>query len=262
MKKVIFSILLASFYNIAFAQKDTIPVVAKYSAVMIPMRDGVKLYTVIRSPVDITNPQPIYLNRTPYGAISIPPDSVVRSKQKGFIGFYISQDIRGRWKSEGRKQLHQPVIHTTEKGAVDESTDTWDTIDWLIKNLKGHNGRIGMFGTSYGGWLTLAGAIDPHPALKAVIEHAGMADLWLGDDFYHNGAFRLSYGFEYTFMMEADSNFNFGNSDLYDWYFKLGSLKNVNDKYLYNSIPAWNEFVNHPNYDSFWKKNSPLSYMP
>jgi uncharacterized protein len=230
MKKFWLQIILSIYFFSAAAQTDTLPIVAKYTAVMIPMRDGVKLYTVIFSPVEITEPVPIGLIRTPYGALSIPKDSVARSSRKGPWWFSVSQDIRGRNNSEGQKQLHQPIIHATQKEAVDESTDTWDTIDWLVKNLKGNNGRVGLTGTSYPGWLALVGAIDPHPALKLVVEHAGMADLWLGDDFYHNGAFRLSYAFEYTYMMEIWHNFEFPQNDHYDWNLNVGPLRNINDK--------------------------------
>jgi predicted acyl esterase len=162
-------------------------------------------------------------------------------------------------------QIHQPLIHATQKGAVDESTDTWDAVDWLIKNIPNNNGKAGIYGISYPGWLALVGSVDPHPALKAASEQACMGDLFLGDDFHHNGAFRLSYGMEYTYEVEfdktTDSDFPFPQFDLYDWYIKLGSLKNVNEKYFHNNIPTWNNFVKHPNYDEFWQKNSPLSYV-
>jgi putative CocE/NonD family hydrolase len=134
-----------------------------------------------------------------------------------------------------------------------------------MKNLKGNNGKAGILGISYGGWLALVGAVDPHPALKASSEQACMSDLYLGDDFHHNGAFRLSYGMEYTYELEfdktTDSDFPFPQYDLYDWYLNLGSLKNVNEKYFHNKIPTWNNFVKHPDYDSFWQKNSPLNYI-
>ncbi|MEK7225721.1 MAG: CocE/NonD family hydrolase, partial [Bacteroidota bacterium] len=181
----------------------------------------------------------------------------------GYI--FVFQDIRGKYRSEGKMEIHQPLIHSTQKGAIDESTDTWDTVDWLIKNVKGNNGKAGIYGISYPGWLALVGAVDPHPALKASSEQACMGDLFLGDDFHHNGAFRLSYGMEYTYEVEfdktTDSDFPFPQFDLYDWYLKLGSLKNVNEKYFHNKIPTWNNFVQHPNYDAFWQKNSPLNYV-
>lgn len=247
----------------------------KKTTFMIPMRDGIKLHTVIFSPVGATHALPVLLQRTPYGAngSSIPDDSTLDVQSFGtYLGvmlkegyFLVSQDIRGKYKSEGKMEIHQPLIHAIQKGAIDESTDTWDTVDWLMKNLKGNSGKAGLFGISYGGWLALVGAVDPHPALKASSEQACMSDLFLGDDFHHNGAFRLSYGMEYAYEIEfdktTDSYFPFPQFDLYDWYLKLGSLKNVNSKYFHNKIPTWNNFVKHPDYDSFWQKNSPLNYV-
>jgi len=264
MYKYIFLLLLTT--SASKAQEITTYTKKIY---MIPMRDGVKLYTVVLSPLNNTKPLPILIRRTPYGAdIS---DSTVslaffhgssNMASEGYI--FVIQDVRGKYKSEGTMVIHQPLIHATKKGAVDESTDTYDAIDWLIKNIPNNNGRAGIYGVSYPGWLALVGAVDPHPALKASSEQACMADLFLGDDFHHNGAFRLSYGLEYTYGVEAakgGSAFQFPQYDLYDWYLQLGSLKNVNAKYFHNKIPTWNNFVQHPNYDDFWKKDSPLNYV-
>lgn len=240
---------------------------------MVPMRDGVKLFTVIIEPVNATAALPILIERTPYGAdIPIPADTSVSLKnwtsvasmaKEGYI--FVFQDIRGKYKSEGTMQIHQPIVHLVKKGAIDESTDTWDTVDWLVKNVRNNNGKAGIYGVSYPGWLALVGAVDPHPALKASSEQACMGDLFLGDDFHHNGAFRLSYGMEYTYEVEydktTDSDFPFPQYDLFDWYRQLGSLKNVNEKYFHGKVPTWNNFVQHPNYDSFWQSNSTLSYV-
>lgn len=260
--------------NLCIAQTDRISLYKKTSF-MIPMRDGIKLHTVIFSPMGASNALPVLLQRTPYGAIgsNAPDDSSISVEAFGNYyssmlkeGYFIVfQDIRGKYKSEGKMEIHQPLIHATQKGAIDESTDTWDTVDWLIKNVEGNNGKAGIFGISYPGWLALVGAVDPHPALKASSEQACMGDLFLGDDFHHNGAFRLSYGMEYTYEVESDkttdSDFSFPQFDLYDWYLKLGSLKNVNEKYFHNKIPTWNNFIQHPNYDAFWQTNSPLQYV-
>jgi putative CocE/NonD family hydrolase len=205
--------------------------------------------------------------------VGLPADNMVYSIPPGFANsnmaaegyIFIIQDIRGKYLSEGKMEIHQPLIHATQKGGIDESTDTWDTIDWLIKNIPNNNGKAGIAGISYPGWLALVGAVDPHPALKASSEQACMGDLFLGDDFHHNGAFRLSYGMEYSYGVEfdhtKDSDFPFPQFDLFEWYLHLGSLKNVNEKYFHNKIPTWNNFVRHPNYDSFWQKNSPLNYV-
>jgi putative CocE/NonD family hydrolase len=268
MKKLFALLICICILKSVWAQPDTISSY-RLTTAMIPMRDGVKLFTSILTPVNSKHPVPILIQRTPYGA-TLPRDFnpvdvpyLSGMAKEGYI--FVAQDIRGKYKSEGSMQIHQPLVHATQKGAVDESTDTWDTIDWLIKNTENNNGKAGIFGISYPGWLALVGAVDPHPALKAASEQACMGDLFLGDDFHHNGAFRLSYGMEYSYEVEfdrtKDSNFPFEQFDLYDWYLKLGSLKNVNEKYFHNKIPTWNSFVQHPNYDSYWQKNSPLNYV-
>ena len=275
MRKIFTAFFVCSaLLQICFAQTDSIRLYKKTS-VMIPMRDGVRLHTVILIPIGASASLPVLLQRTPYGAAGSnePDDSTFGVQAFGsYYGsmlkegyFMVFQDIRGKYKSEGKMEIHQPLVHATKKGGVDESTDTWDTVDWLIKNIEGNNGKAGIVGISYPGWLALVGAVDPHPALKASSEQACMGDLFLGDDFHHNGAFRLSYGMEYSYEIEADkttdSNFPFPQYDLFDWYLKLGSLKNVNEKYFHNKIPTWNNFVQHPNYDTFWQTNSPLQYV-
>ena len=268
MKKLFALFVFIIILKTGWTQPDTISSY-RLTTTMIPMRDGIKLFTSILTPVNSKHPVPILIQRTPYGA-TVPPGfnpvnvSYLSSMAKeGYI--FVVQDIRGKYKSEGTMQIHQPLVHATQKGTVDESTDTWDTIDWLIKNTENNNGKAGIFGISYPGWLALVGSVDPHPALKASSEQACMGDLFLGDDFHHNGAFRLSYGMEYSYEIEfdktKDSDFPFEQFDLYDWYLKMGSLKNVNEKYFHNKIPTWNSFVQHPNYDSYWQKNSPLNYV-
>ena len=265
MSKACFYVLVLLLAGTAQAQTIT---AYNKQEVMIPMRDGVRLYTVILTPKEKTGPLPFLITRTPYSA-SVGDDydilkssSMASLAEVGYI--FVRQDIRGKYKSEGKMQIHQPIAHLKQKGAIDESTDTYDAIDWLVKNIKNNNGKAGIMGISYPGWLALVGAVDAHPALKAASEQACMGDLFLGDDFHHNGAFRLSYGFEYTYMVEAgkaSSAFPFQQYDLYDWYLRLGSLRNVNSKYFHGTIPTWNDFVNHPNYDELWQQNSPLSYV-
>lgn len=266
MKKIILFLFLIISARDSFTQSIT---AYNKQDIMIPMRDGVKLHTVIFTPKENTAPLPILIQRTPYGA-SVSEDYNILNvpffsnmAKEGYI--FVFQDIRGKYKSEGTMQIHQPITHLKQKGSIDESTDTWDAVDWLVKNLPNNNNKVGILGISYPGWLALVGAIDPHPSLKAASEQACMGDLFLGDDFHHNGAFRLSYGMEYTYEVEydktTDSDFPFPQYDLYDWYLKLGSLKNVNEKYFHHKIPTWNSFVDHPNYDAYWQKNSPLSYV-
>lgn len=270
MKYSLLFLLVTCFALVAESQTNSI----RYhkTVAMIPMRDGVKLFTVIIAPADDQVKYPFLLNRTPYGAdFESAEDTVINLAKSRFSSLasggyiFIFQDIRGKFKSEGTMQIHQPLIHTKENGKVDESTDTYDTIDWLLQHVPNNNGKAGIFGVSYPGWLTLVGAVNPHPALKVASEQACMADLFLGDDFHHNGAFRLSYGFEYSYMVEHDlktnSEFPFPQDDLYSWYLKLGSLSNVNNRYFHDSIPTWNSFVEHPSYDSYWRSNSTLSYV-
>jgi uncharacterized protein len=274
MRKLLLFICFLGLTAHIFPQSS--PGVLRYlkTGYMIPMRDGVQLYTVVLTPLLNRGPIPFLLQRTPYGADDGLPGnntSFTVSENYGYVNMaydgyiFVIQDIRGKFKSGGKMEIHQPIIHLTQKGAIDESTDTWDTIDWLLHNIKNNNGKVGIVGVSYPGWLALVGTIDAHPALKAASEQACMGDLFLGDDFHHNGAFRLSYGFEYTYEVESDptidSSFPFPSFDLFNWYLNLGSLKNVNEKYFHGKIPTWNKFVKHPDYDSFWVKNSPLSYV-
>ena len=155
--------------------------------------------------------------------------------------------------------MNRPVHDPGEPAGVDESTDTYDTIEWLVKNIPNNNGRVGIHGVSYGGFLVTMAMVNPHPALKAASEQACMGDAWMGDDFFHNGAFRLSYGFEYSAGMETTNenySFPFDRFDLYDWFLDLGVLSNANERYFHGKIPTWNDFVKHPTYDEFWKRHA------
>jgi putative CocE/NonD family hydrolase len=175
------------------------------------------------------------------------------------------QDMRGKFKSEGTFEMNRPLYHLKDKTKTDESTDTYDAIDWLIKNIPNNNGKAGIFGISYLGYTALDAISDPHPALKASSPQASPADMFLGDDFHHNGAFRLSYGMEYAYMVEnekeSNSSFPFPQMDLYNWYLHLGALKNVNDKYYHARLASWNEFVKHPDYDEHWQTQSMLTQI-
>jgi putative CocE/NonD family hydrolase len=228
---------------------------------LIAMRDGVRLYTQVYAPTQAGEPLPILLLRTPYGTGALNAARIAAALPELLADGYIivSQDIRGRFKSEGQFVMLRQPRDPGDKKAIDEGTDTYDTIEWLIKNIPNNNGRVGIAGTSYGAWLAVMGALDPHPALKAAVEQASPADMWIGDDFHHNGAFRLSYGFEYAYMMESSKEITDVSSvidrfDAYDWYLNLGPLSNADAKYLHNRLPTWNDFVNHPDYDTFWKR--------
>ena len=255
---VVWSIVLVPVIAVQGQESD--PVFDATEA-MIPMRDGVKLYTQVYSPRVRNEALPFLLLRTPYGTgrldSSRTANSMTELTSEGFI--IVVQDIRGRFKSEGQFVMLRQPREPKDTKAIDESTDAYDTIEWLLKNVPNNNGRAGMAGTSYGAWLTVMGTLDPHPALKAAVEQASPADMWIGDDFHHNGAFRLSYGFEYAYMMESSKEITdpgtvIDTFDTYDWYLRLGSLANVNAKVLKNKLPTWEDFVNHPDYDAFWKR--------
>ena len=236
--------------------------------VMIPMRDGVRLHTEIYVPKNSPQPLPFIFERTPYGVTDDANGITTKFGiyreliPAGYI--FVFQDIRGRYKSEGQFVMLRRPRDPRDPNAIDEGTDTYDTIDWLLKNVPHNNGRVGLLGISYGGWLTVMAMLDPHPALKAVSEQASPADMYLGDDFHHNGAFRLSYGFEYATMMETGKtsfHFHFDRDDTYEWYLSLGALSNVNAHYTQGNVPTWNDFVNHPNYDEFWKREAVIPYL-
>jgi uncharacterized protein len=249
-------------------QKDLDELAGRFTQTveMIPMRDGVKLHTILFAPKERKAPLPFVMMRTPYGVEARGARALKEYLKDladdGYV--FVFQDIRGRHKSEGRFVMSRPPRDPKDPKAIDEATDTNDTIDWLLKNVPNHNGRVGMLGVSYPGWLTVMALINPHPALRAASPQASPADMFLGDDFHHNGAFRLSYGFEYVAMMETNKEnfrFAFDRYDTYEWYLKLGSLSNVNARYFKGKMPTWNDFVAHPNYDDFWKKQASAPYL-
>jgi putative CocE/NonD family hydrolase len=227
---------------------------------LIPMRDGVKLHTEIYTPREGSEALPILMLRTPYGVSAglHAYSRLLKTDQQFYADGYlfVYQDIRGRYGSGGNFEMNRPVHDPKDPQGVDESTDTYDTIEWLLSNVPNNNGRVGIRGVSYDGFLAAMAMVNPHPALKAVSEQACMGDAWMGDDFFHNGAFRLSYGFEYAALMETtreNFTFQFDEFDLYNWYLRLGPLSNVNAKYFHGKLPTWNNFVTHPTYDDFWK---------
>jgi putative CocE/NonD family hydrolase len=246
--------------------RDTVPSAAWYdkSEVMIPVRDGVKLHTIIFVPKRLAADVPFILNRTPYGiagADGVFGGGVSDLAKDGYI--FVFQDIRGRFLSEGKFVMLRPPRDKSDKQAIDESTDTYDTIEWLLHNVAHNNGRVGQLGVSYPGWLTVMSMLDPHPALKAVSPQASPASMFLGDDFHHNGAFRLAYGFEFVAMMEASksmSPFSFDQYDGYEWFLNLGSLSHVRER-LNGDFPTWNDFANHPNFDAFWQRDAVMQYL-
>lgn len=256
---VIAAVLLAAVS--AGAQSPAPQPVFAYQQVMIPMRDGVHLQTAILTPVGKRGPLPILFRRTPYGVPDSAPTTVPTNlKELDADGYIIViQNLRGRFKSEGVFKLTSQV-NLADSASTNETTDAYDSIDWLVKNVANNNGKVGMYGVSYDGLTTALALLHPHPALKAMSEQASPVDQWMNDDDHRYGALRYSYSFEYAVMEQADKNknthFGFDTYDGYSWYLALGPLSNLNGKYLHGSIPYWNDEVAHPDYDDFWKREA------
>jgi len=237
--------------------------------VRIPMRDGVNLFTAIYLPKDAARKYPIMFSRTPYTVSPYGEDKFKGSlgpsehfMREGYI--FVYQDVRGKFMSEGDYMDVRP--YKPQKSGptdIDESTDTYDTIEWLVKNIPNHNGRVGMWGISYPGFYTSMGLIDAHPALKAGSPQAPIADWFIGDDWHHNGTTFIAHtlGFFASFGLPrpkpttewAEPVFKPTTADGYKFFLETGSLANVNEKYYKGRIAFWNDMLAHPNYDDWWK---------
>jgi hypothetical protein len=230
-----------------------------YSAeeAMIPMRDGVRLHAIILRPTDTHERLPFILSRTPYGVDGANSTSMNSGRpelaQSGYI--FVLEDIRGRYKSEGKFVMMRPLADHSDRHAVDESTDAYDTVAWLVKHVPDNNGRVGVVGTSYPGFLTMEAGIDPHPAVRAISPQAPMTDVWLGDDFFHNGAFRQTYGYDYAIGMESSKENAFSklNEDAYTFFLNAGSFAAAGKESGMKGLPTWQAFLDHPAYDDFWQ---------
>lgn len=283
MKKYLILLTFLSFAG--FAQSQTTYTISQDSAYvrenyqkaeyMVEMRDGVKLFTQVYSPKDQSKTYPVLLHRTPYSCNPYGPEKFRRRVspnqfmlRDNYIVVY--QDVRGRWASEGKFVEMTPHLdHKKQKTDIDEASDTYDTIDWLIKNIPANNGRVGQWGISYPGFFTSAGSVSEHPALKASSPQAPMADLWR-DDAFHYGAFMIAanFGF-YTFFQEfkqpsktpMPALFEIENPDGYDYYMRMGSTKNSEDHFYKNRNPYYHENFDHPNYDSHWQKRNILPHL-
>ena len=242
----------------------------------IKMRDGVHLHTIVYTPKDQKQKYPILMNRTPYG---IPPyeENIYRFTlgpnrhfvREGYI--FVYQDVRGRYMSEGEFENMRPQLQ--KQGGpkdIDESTDTYDSIDWLVKNIPNNNGKVGLYGISYPGFYTSAGMINAHPALKAASPQAPIAD-WFFDDFFHHGAFFLSHAFPFfdrfgdprgpELTTKRVTPPTYPTPDGYQFFLDLGSLKNVNARHYKNKITFWNTMMAHPTYDKFWQDRNLLPHL-
>jgi putative CocE/NonD family hydrolase len=238
----------------------TAPVELERRELTIRMRDGVTLFAVALVPKSPGKPLPIMLVRTPYSAANAfktteLPAPYVELAQDGYL--FVTQDIRGRHKSEGQFVMNRPLHDPRDKKGVDEATDTWDTVDWLVRNLPNNNGRVGVMGVSYPGWLAGMAGVNPHPAVKAISPQAPMTDTWLGDDFFHQGAFRQSFGLEYGSAMEltkdGSKRLEQDRYDRYDWYLKFPTLKHLETATGVARLPSWKGFTQHPTWDAYWQ---------
>jgi putative CocE/NonD family hydrolase len=277
-------VILAILSGIAHAQANNPPqgvdaVRARYTKYeyMIPMRDGARLFTAVYAPKDASQKYPFLLTRTPYSVAPYGVDNYRASlgpsesfEREGFI--FVYQDARGRYMSEGEFLQVRP-FQPDKRGTkdVDESTDTYDTIEWLLKNVANNNGRVGMVGISQPGFHVAASIIDSHPALKAASPQAPTADYYLGDDVYHNGAFMLAANFDFysSFVPRKDGPaprratlpFDPGTPDAYDFFLNMGPLSTANERLLGGEARYWQEIVDHTTYDDFWKRRSLWKFM-
>ena len=235
---------------------------------MIPMRDGVKLYTAVYQPKDMSKKYPILMTRTPYSCQPYGADQFRATlgpseytQKAGFL--FVYQDVRGRYKSEGKFEQVRPY-KPTKSGPMDfdEATDTFDSIDWLLKKLPNHNGRAGLWGISYPGFYSTMGMLDAHPALKAVSPQAPVGDWFIGDDWRHNGAFFLAHAARWMYSNDKDTQANptevrknpeYTSPDGYSLFLKMGTLEEINEQLLKNRVPYWRDLMDHSSYDSFWK---------
>lgn len=243
--------------------------------VMIPMRDGVKLFTSIYEPKDTKQKYPMMFDRTCYSVAPYGPDKFRTSlgpddlfAREGYI--FVYQDVRGRYMSEGEYEDVRPYIPNKKGNQIDETSDTYDTVDWLIKNVPNNNGRVGVWGISYPGFYTSMAGIDGHPAVKAISPQAPVSDWFHGDDMHHNGALFLAQNYSFfagfgqqrptpTGTNDYVKRFPWGTQDGYKFYLEMGGLRRSGDLYqekLGMRIKFWDQMMAHPNYDQFWKERN------
>ncbi|MCA9704382.1 MAG: CocE/NonD family hydrolase, partial [Myxococcales bacterium] len=242
--------------------------------VRVPMRDGVTLFTAIYQPREPAGPVPILYKRTPYGVAPYGEDAYLASlgpsptlMERGWI--FVYQDVRGCFLSEGEFVDVRPHVPHKQGTQFDESSDTYDTIEWLLANVEGHGGRVGMWGISYPGFYAAAGMIDAHPALVAVSPQAPIAD-WYFDDFHHHGALFLPHAFNFLAAFgrpreglhtEWGPRFEHGTPDGYAFFLELGPLRNIDERHLHHQVPFWTALVEHPDYDEFWRARDLLPHL-
>jgi hypothetical protein len=243
----------------------------------IPMRDGVRLFTAVYVPKDLSVTYPFLVDRTPYSVGPYGEDQYRKAlgpseafERAGYI--FVYQDVRGRYMSEGKFVEMRPHLDVKKnKQDVDESADMYDTVEWLLKNVPGNNGKVGIWGISYPGFYTSASIIDSHPAIQAASPQAPMTDLFMGDDAYHGGAFMLAanFGF-YSFFKplatpapppKFPGGFDYGTEDGYEFFLNLGPLANANARYFHDQTFLWTDQVSHSTYDDYWKARNLAAHM-
>lgn len=233
---------------------------------MVPMRDGIKLFTIILIPDGHDKPMPMVLTRTPYSAAGrasrtsspdiamVLPAANEELVRDGYLIVY--QDVRGRYGSQGKYIVTMPVRGPFNTGEVDQVTDAWDTVEWLLHNVPGNNGRVGITGVSYEGLLTVMALLEPHPAVKAAVPVNSMVDSWIGDDFYHQGAFRtvmLPYIYRQTATKDGSKAMPWGYHDTYSAVLEAGSIGELGRRYGVDRLAAWKRLIDHPAYDDYWQ---------
>lgn len=234
----------------------------------IQMRDGISLYTQVYTPKDTSTSYPIILERTPYSLgyygnryrNVLGPNPMYAQEQ--FI--FVYQEVRGRLMSGGEFDLMRPLCDVSDSSCTDESTDTYDTIEWLIGNIPNHNGRVAQWGTSYTGWQSVMGAINPHPNLVASLPQGPPVDMWMGDDFHHNGAFRYMYTFNWILHHNSGAigeAFDFGTNNGYQFFMDLGPPRRVNETIFSGEVRTWNKIIEHSDYDHYWVQRNALNQV-
>lgn len=287
MKKITSNLILLGALmltsNFSYAQDDvkadSIYVRNNYEKIeqLIPMRDGKQLFTAIYIPKDKSKKYPVLLNRTPYTVAPYGANEYKKylgnfpaEMREGFI--FVYQDVRGKWMSEGDFDDVRPIHTTKNKKAIDESTDTYDTLEWLAKNLKNYNQKAGIYGISYPGFYSTMSLVNSHPTLKAVSPQAPVTNWFLGDDFHHNGVLFLADSFKFMSSFgvkrpqpitpdKGPKSLDFPIKDTYRFYLEGGSVKELKAKYFQDNIKFYNDLFAHPDYDQFWKDRDPLPHL-
>ncbi len=277
MKNILRFVLLC-FPVFAFSQNDDSTwIVNNYYKIerSIPMRDGTKLFTSIYIPTDSSEKHPILFNRTPYSVA--PYGEKFKPLWNTYLKEYcrekyilVYQDVRGRWMSEGQFEDVRPFNPSKQGKTFDEASDTYDAIEWLVKNISSNNGNAGVFGISYPGFYSTMAALSNHPALKAVSPQAPVTDWFIGDDFHHNGAFMQMDAFSFYSSFGrprpkpttvGPESFKFSTKDNYSFYLQNATLSNLTKRFMGDSIKFWHDLMNHPTYDAFWKARNPRNFV-